>query len=89
MNAFVNEKHSEQRVDIALNGNVLRHLVLHAGHDDKPQEAVVEIPASVLGDKGQLDFLFATPDSMSPKKLGISGDSRTLGVGVVSFQLTE
>jgi len=89
MNAFVNEKHSEQKVDIALNGNVLRHLVLHAGHDDKPQEAVVEIPANVLGDKGQLDFLFATPDSMSPKKLGISGDSRTLGVGIVSFQLTE
>ena len=87
--AFVNGKHPQQDVGVIVNGNHVSLLHFRADQGgDTPKDFALEIPLGVVGDHGEMSISLTTPDSVSPKSLGLGGDDRVLGVGVSSIKIT-
>ncbi|MBI5921693.1 MAG: hypothetical protein HY847_08555 [Betaproteobacteria bacterium] len=86
MSAYVNERHPEQRVIIEANGNEVMRLVFSAksGSDFRRESFTVPLDAD-----GELKLNLRTPNAVSPAKLGLSKDSRTLGVALVSLSIKQ
>ena len=74
---FVAPGSPRQRVSVALNGATLSNFELT---DDSGREYTTELPAAILRDKNVLTFTL--PDAKSPQRLGLSKDSRQLGLAV-------
>ncbi len=85
VDAFVNGRHFEQSVDVKVNGSLVKRLVFNAkAGGDKPRwESFTVRP----GPDGELNLVLRTPDAASPARLGLSGDTRTLGVGLVNLSI--
>jgi hypothetical protein len=49
----------------------------------------IAIPSNLVGSNGILNLEFTISEPRSPEELGISSDSRKLGIGIESLWLTE
>ena len=74
-----------QRLDIWVNGH---HITNYTISTPGSQTIAVEIEHTVLDENIQI-LTFELPDAGSPYENGQSGDTRTLGIAVQSFSLTE
>ena len=81
--AFVNPPLPQQRVRVALNGMVLSNFEITA---DTTKEYTVDLPANALRNQNVLSF--ALPDAQSPQRLGLSKDSRQLGLALYWLKFT-
>lgn len=86
-NAFLSPRHSEQVVDIAVNGiRVADHMVL-----TKALGNILEVKLSrglkVAGEPVLIEF--RSLDAISPRDAGIGADERKLGIGLVSLQFAR
>lgn len=81
-NVFVTPSHRVQRIEVSVNGKPVAHYKVVY-----PQTSVdMQIPIAprVLEAAGRLEIKFDLPDATSPQSLGLSGDGRTLAIGLVS-----
>ncbi len=85
--AFVTESHPELKVDIIANGSPVGTWTFR--HNAPQTKRQVVIPSNVLSRKKTLEILFRFSDPVSPASLGLSGDSRLLGIGVRQLMLEE
>jgi hypothetical protein len=74
---LVTGKLDQQRLNVKLNGQMVSSLILNKG---EPSEYSIPLPAGVLRDKNILTF--ELPDAAAPKDLGVSEDTRQLGISV-------
>jgi hypothetical protein len=84
--AFLTDKHPVQEIDVLVN----RHPVgtLHYAFPSSIDTRVITIPQTFIHDKRRLlTFEFKIKNPKSPADLGINGDTRALGLGVVSLRL--
>jgi FkbM family methyltransferase len=87
--AFVNAKNPRQEVEVLVNG---RHVDRWVFLDGSLQHVEVRIPAPFLKDyaiKPLLLVTFEIKNPVSPAALGLSGDKRTLGLGVQELTVRE
>ncbi|MEW9586339.1 hypothetical protein [Paraburkholderia sp. DGU8] len=85
--AFVNPQHPLQRVEVLANGTTLGTLRYD---DPSPTVRTLAIPGAVLqgAQQGILNLTLLFPDACAPAELGLSPDTRKLGVGITSMRLT-
>lgn len=81
---LVENKHSEQRLDLTLNGRHLQTLVLTR---NELQVYEVVLPRDVLQEKNILTL--GLPDAVAPKSLKVNEDIRVLGVAVAWMRLVD
>ncbi len=84
--AFVNVLHPQQRINIKANGHLVKELVFNAvagGNTPRSESFTV-----TLASDNVLTLSLEIPDAASPANLGLSGDTRTLGAGLVSLSIT-
>ena len=85
VSAFVTGRNPEQRVDVEANGSLVKQLLFTtATGGDKPHDESFTVTP---GPDGELKLVLRTPDATSPAKLGVSGDTRKLGIGLVSLSI--
>ena len=80
---FVVPGSAQQRVRVALNGQVLRNFSIL---DEPAREYTIELPASLLREKNVLTFTL--PDARSPQSLGLGNDPRKLGLALYWLKFT-
>jgi hypothetical protein len=78
--AFVNSRHPNQEVFIAINNEKSLRFLLNR-FDENSIKLVIPETAK---EKGSLKIRIEIPKAESPRSLGISDDDRTLGIGLVS-----
>ena len=86
-NAFLSPQHTEQVVDIAVNGmRVADHVVLTQA---KGQILEVKLPRGfkTVGEPVMIEF--SSIDAISPKDAGLGPDERKLGIGLVAIQFAR
>ena len=83
--AFVSPKHPSLAIEVLANGSKLGVWQLVAGVE--AGELVAKVPRALVPDDGNLRITFIIKDSVSPKELGISDDSRRLGFGLRKLSL--
>ena len=81
---LVEHKHSEQRLNLTLNGRYLQTLVL-ARNELQVYEVV--LPGDVLQEKNVL--ILGLPDAVTPKSLKVNDDVRLLGVAIAWIRLVD
>ncbi len=80
---FVTERHAIQKVEVYINNNPIGQWKVTAGGD-----YTITVPKKYFnGSVAELNFKL--PDAISPAKLGVSADTRNLGIMVNSITLTE
>ncbi len=90
---FVNEKHTHISVDVLLNDVCLDRLVFSTasppteGHWQSVARTIL-VPGYLLSETKVVSLLFAIREPKSPYELGISGDRRKLGLGLVQLRLS-
>jgi len=87
--AFCTRELPEQRVEVLVNGRAAASLRfdLETGETSK---VAVPIPEEVWdGANGVVEIEFRTPDAKSPDELGLSADTRVLGVRLKRLQLSR
>ena len=83
-NAFLSPQHTEQAVDIVVNGiRVANHMVLKQAQGNNLE---IQLPKGfkTVGEPVMLEF--HSLDAISPKDSGLGPDERKLGIGLVSIQ---
>ena len=84
--AFISEKHPRQTVEVLLKNQPLSVLTYDA--TSPSDERTVKIPKqSVIDSKGKILISLHFKDATSPKALGLSEDSRLLGLRIVSVEI--
>lgn len=63
-----------QRLEVSVNGHVC-----FAGRLESADPVRFALPAEAVTPDGVAEFIFRCPDAVSPKQLGMSGDTRRLG----------
>jgi hypothetical protein len=74
-----------QPVELYVNGQKLADWTVPAD----PAEFTAVIPAEVVKNPGELKIELKTPKAISPKALGVSADSRLLGVSCYELSITK
>jgi hypothetical protein len=83
-NAFLSPQHTEQVVDIAVNGiRVADHMTLKQARGDILE---IKLPRGVKTAGEPVLIEFHSLDAISPKEAGLGPDERKLGIGLVSIQ---
>lgn len=83
---FVEPRHPCQRVLIEMNG---AHAASYRPCFPKSHfQMDLPIPESLISRREMIVVTFVLPDTKSPKALGISSDSRQLGIGLSSFEMS-
>jgi hypothetical protein len=86
--AFLAGKHPSQEVDILVNGHHVA--ILKYDLQSNSGVSVIMIPKALALEKnGQLMIEFNIKNPISPAELGLSNDSRKVGLGIVSLELRE
>jgi glycosyltransferase involved in cell wall biosynthesis len=87
-NAFVTDNHPCQNFSIYANGHLLGDWTYHAqeGSDVSSTNCWI-VPASCIGQSGELEFTIVQEQSMSPAMLALSADTRMLGLAVSQLSL--
>jgi hypothetical protein len=78
--AFVNQQAPTQRVDVSVDGRLMKSQVLNNFESNR---IVIPIPQQEKT-KEWIDITFALPNARSPKSLGMGEDTRVLGLGLKS-----
>ena len=82
LHAFVvPNQHPEQRFSIAFNG---KPVAKFSFNDDLPHEISFALPSNIMRQQNLLELFL--PDAKSPNSLGVSKDSRSLGIAVYWIQ---
>lgn len=81
-NALVTPTHPVQRVEVSLNGQPIRTVVLKGATDN---QFTIAIPSSIQHALS-LEIGFRFLDAISPKTLGMNADDRTLAIGLKQIQ---
>lgn len=90
MGAFVNKSHRCQEVSILVNKKKIAQKPLCFGKGgERPSSYKFVLPRELLRVDGKVTIRLDTPNSISPKALGISSDDRVIGVGIRSVKLTR
>jgi hypothetical protein len=90
MGVFVNAAHPCQEVSIIFNEKKIAQQPLCQGNGGgKPSPYKFNLPREFLKTNGEIIIRLITPNSISPKKLGISSDDRVLGVGIKSLVISQ
>lgn len=86
LKGFVNALHAEQRIWIKIDGVTRKELLFH--HPGSV-DLITEVPVGRREARSppRLRVEFVMPDAVSPASLGMSRDSREIGIGLVSLQL--
>jgi hypothetical protein len=85
--AYVNERQPELKVDVIANGEpVGQWKFVHGQSLDNERGAI--IPADLVNQQNSLQITFRIPNAKSPAELGLHGDTRKLGLALVSMKLT-
>ncbi len=88
MGAFVSGSHPCQEVGIFVNAKEIARQPLCVGKGgEQPSSYKFILARELLRADGKIDIRLVTPNSISPKAVGISADDRVLGVGVRSLKL--
>jgi hypothetical protein len=86
-NAFLNPKHSEQVVDISVNGiRIADHMVLK---QDKGNILEIKLPSGSQTVGEPLVVEFRSLNAISPRDAGLGPDERKLGIGLVAIQFAR
>ena len=86
-NAFLSPKHTEQVVDIAVNGiRVADHMTLKQAKGDILE---IKLPRGTKTVGEPVVIEFRSIDAISPKDAGLGPDERKLGIGLVSIQFAQ
>lgn len=86
-NAFLSPQHSEQVVDIAVNGiRVADHMVLSKA---KGNTLEVKLPRGPKVSGEPVTIEFRSLNAISPRDAGLGADDRKLGIGLVSIQFVR
>ena len=86
-NAFLNPKHSEQVVDISVNGiRIADHMVLK---QDKGNILEIKLPRGFQTAGEPLVVEFRSLNAISPRDAGLGSDERKLGIGLVAIQFAR
>jgi len=84
--AFVNDKHPIQEVEVLVNRRSLERLTYTTASSAGVR--VVKIPQALIAQNdGNLLIQFKLKNPKSPAEIGLSGDVRRLGLGLVSLRL--
>ena len=84
--AFLAREHPSQEIDILVNKQYVA--TLKYDQQSNGGARAVTIPKHlVLENNGQLLLKFSFKNPKSPAELGLSGDDRRLGLGIVSIEL--
>lgn len=84
--AFVSEQHREQRVSASVGARIVDHWVVTFPDPNFRREIRLE-PEEVAS--GDINLQFDLPDIASPASLGLSADTRTLGIHLVQIELAS
>jgi hypothetical protein len=84
--AFLTDEHTSQEVDILVNNHTVATLKYDLQSTNKVR-AVKISKTLALEKNGELLIKFNIKNPKSPLELGLSGDSRKLGLGIVSLEL--
>jgi Family of unknown function (DUF6311) len=86
-NAFLSPQHSEQVVDIAINGiRVADHMVLSKA---KGNALEVKLPRGPKAVGEPVIVEFRSLNAISPRDAGLGADERKLGIGLVSIEFAR
>ena len=86
--AFLAEKHSSQEIDVYLKDHYLTTLKYTLSNNSGTRS--IKIPREFIANKGLLVLIkFKFKNPTSPAELGLSNDSRRLGLGIISIQLKQ
>lgn len=80
---YITEERSIQSVEIYLNEKKFKTLILR---DPLVQKIQIPLKASDVK-RGSIVIKFILPDNISPQRLGKGDDTRSLGLGLVKFQM--
>jgi hypothetical protein len=79
-----------QKVAITGNGHAIAtQEICLADNGGAPAPHSYRLPAGLVSADGLLEIHIKTPGAISPMRLGMSDDTRTLGVGVKTLQIVE
>jgi hypothetical protein len=84
LRAFVSERHPRQRAEIAVSGSDVKSVEVTY----PANTATFDLPVSTrsLRNEDKIVVHLTLPDAVTPKSLGISGDTRVLSFGLVSVE---
>ena len=86
-NAFLSPQHTEQVVDIVVNGiHVADHIALKQAKGDILE---IKLPMGTKTAGEPVVIEFRSLDAISPKDVGLGLDERKLGIGLVSIQFAR
>jgi hypothetical protein len=82
---FASSSH-HQRVDVLANGSRLANWFF----DSRQQNEIsIRVPAPSIRSNGIISLMFWMPDAISPSALGLSADTRQLGIGLSAIRITQ
>ena len=86
-NAFLSPQHSEQVVEVSINGiRIADQMVLKQSKDNTLE---IKLPSGFKTAGEALTIEFRSLDAISPMTAGLSPDERKLGIGLVSTQFAR
>jgi hypothetical protein len=85
--AYVNDQHPQQQIELLIDGQIVDAWAVK--HPEPKFERMIVVDAAMFRQKGGLNFEFHLPDSISPKELGISSDTRSLGFGLWEIHVEQ
>jgi hypothetical protein len=83
---FVVPQHPQQDIDVLLNGTAVGRWSFNSF---EIVERELRLPASLVAGSDMLELTFVAPSARSPAELGLSADTRRLGIGVASATLRQ
>jgi hypothetical protein len=85
--AFIASPNKFQAVRMRANSVVVADWLFTPSNPERVIRAL--IPRRILANSNTINLLFETPDSVSPFSLGLSSDTRKLGIGFKRFKVSE
>ena len=82
LHPFVPDKNRKISVAVTVNGLLLDTWRFRGPDTIEPRMCHLRIPKEVVGEDGAIWLAFAIQDARSPRQLGLSEDSRSLGLGL-------
>jgi hypothetical protein len=83
--AFVNEAHPKQEIILMINGQQADAWTVT--HPVANIDRRIIIDKSTFSSESRLSFEFKLPNAISPSTLGLSGDKRTIALGLIEMRL--
>jgi len=81
MNALINPKQPQQRVEIWIDKQLKQEVTLTQANDN-----IITIPITPMPNQSYIFVELRLPDKIRPLDLGINQDTRTLAIGMISAQ---